>query len=574
MNLPKQSLENHIAILGKTGSGKTSTAKLVVERVVAEGARVCVLDPIKSDWWGMTSSADGKHAGLPFHILGGPHGHVPLHSSAGAAIGEIVATGALPLSILDMSDFEAGGLQRFFVDFAPALLRRMRGVVYLVLEEAHEFAPKERAGFGGENMMVHFAKKLASAGRSKGIRMILATQRTQSLHNALLGSCETMIVHRLTAPADQKPVLNWLKANAPDGIMKTVEDELASLPTGTGWLGSGEARVFERVRFPRIHTYDNSASPTADSGDHKVTTAPVDQEKLRSIIGDAVKEAEANDPKKLKEHIAAFEKQIANLKRELAAKPVPVAAPVVDEDAIAEKAFKVGFEEGQAAAWRKAAELFDEWANSVLAAVGSKPAFPVIAVPTARVAPQTRALVRPVHHTAPAARRAPAQATANGAAVSLGAERKPLALLAVAYPAGYTEAQWATLAGFKRTGGTWSTYKSRLRSQGLIEQVGGLWFATPLGVDAVGETPIDLPTSPRGRLDMWKGKIAAVGPMLDALYAAYPQAIDREQLAEHIGMTPTGGSFNTYLSRLRSNGLLEEPERGLVRLSAAIMGDA
>src|SRR5438045_2604609 len=42
-------LTQHVAVLGKTGSGKTSTAKLAIEQVVAEDARVCVLDPIKSD---------------------------------------------------------------------------------------------------------------------------------------------------------------------------------------------------------------------------------------------------------------------------------------------------------------------------------------------------------------------------------------------------------------------------------------------------------------------------------------------------------------------------------------------
>lgn len=142
---PRAVLEQHTAFLGKTGSGKTSTAKLAVEQIVCANpaARVCVLDPIKSDWWGLTSSTDGKRAGLPFYILGGPRGHVPLHDSAGKAIGELVATGDLPLSIIDMADFNAGGLQKFFNDFAPALMKRMRGVVYLVMEEAHEFCLSE-----------------------------------------------------------------------------------------------------------------------------------------------------------------------------------------------------------------------------------------------------------------------------------------------------------------------------------------------------------------------------------------------------------------------------------------------
>lgn len=187
MKFPTEILAQHTALLGKTGSGKTSTAKLLIEQVTAADARVCILDSLKSDWWGLTSSADGKKPGLPFHILGGPRGHVPLHAQAGKAIGEIVGSGKLPLSIIDMADFDIGGPARFFIDFAQALFRSMRGVVYLVVEEAHIFAPKEKAGFGEEAKSTHWLNKLATGARSKGIRLIVCTQRTQALHNAVLG---------------------------------------------------------------------------------------------------------------------------------------------------------------------------------------------------------------------------------------------------------------------------------------------------------------------------------------------------------------------------------------------------
>lgn len=45
--------------------------------------------------------------------------------------------------------------------------------------------------------------------------------------------------------------------------------------------------------------------------------------------------------------------------------------------------------------------------------------------------------------------------------------------------------------------------------------------------------------------------------MLDALVEQYPRRIARGQLAELIGLEPSGGTFSTYLSRLRSNGLAE-----------------
>jgi len=293
--LPPNALEQHIAILGKTGSGKTSTGKQLVEHVAREGSRVCILDPIKSDWWGLISSADGRKPGLPFDILGGPRGHVPLHSASGRAIGEIVASGQLPLSIIDMAEFEPGGQARFFVDFAPALLRKMRGVVYLVIEEAHLFAPKERSGVGQENLSIHWAKTMATAGRSKGIRLVVLTQRTQALHNAILGSCETMLAHRLSAPADQEPIVKWLKANCPADVAREVAGSLSSLKTGEAWVCSGEAKLFERRQFPRIKTYDNTATPTGAGSDHAVKTAPIDQDKLRALIGEAVKQAAARD---------------------------------------------------------------------------------------------------------------------------------------------------------------------------------------------------------------------------------------------------------------------------------------
>jgi hypothetical protein len=308
--LPEKAIANHTAVLGKTGAGKTSTEKLIVEHVVDEGHRVCILDPIKSDWWGIASSASGKRAGLPFTILGAPRGHVPLHPNSGKLIGELVASGKLPLSVLDMANFRAGEHQRFFIDMADTLMRKMRGVLYLVMEEAHEFAPKERSGIGNENMAIYAAKKLATAGRSKGLRLILATQRVQALHNALLGSCETMIVHRMTAPADQEPVKKWLKANLNKEAAVEIENAMASLPTGTAWVSSGEANFIERVKFPLFRTFDNSAAPKKGDGLKNVTMAGVDHEALKTLIGDAVAEAEANDPVKLKSKVAELEKQL------------------------------------------------------------------------------------------------------------------------------------------------------------------------------------------------------------------------------------------------------------------------
>ncbi len=575
--IPAEILTQHAAVLGKTGSGKTSTAKLAIEQVCAEGARVCILDPIKSDWWGLTSSRDGKHAGLPFHILGGPRGHVSLHSGAGRAIGELVGRGELPLSIVDMADFEPGGVQRFFVDFAPALMRHMRGVLYLVVEEAHEFAPKERAGFGAENQAIHFAKKLATAGRSKGIRLIVLTQRVQALHNALLGSCDTLIAHRLTAPADQKPVLDWLKANVEKAIADQVAGELAQLRTGSGWICSGEARIFERREFPRISTYDNTATPDSDSHAHDVKTAPVDAEKLRAVIGEAVAQAEADDPKKLKAKLAELERKLA---------AVPAAKPVEKQEVKIERVAVPALtaEEGQAlnALVREAQDLksqashlgtaadsIDAAAHGLVATIDARLKGMAAAKPTQNI---PRNIPAPVKHSGQLAE---LRKSSDSGAGLTGPEQRILDALVDLLAIGVNQPERemvAFLAGY-----------SNLTSKGFANGMGALKTRGYIDYPAQGRITI----TPEGRGSA--KSIAQVisnedlhericrllgGPserLLRPLLATYPREMSRESLAQAAGYgNLTSKGFANAIGRMRSLGFISYPDRGTVRANEVL----
>lgn len=571
--IPSAALAQHIAFLGKTGSGKTSTAKLAVEQILREdpGARVCVLDPIKSDWWGLTSSANGRRPGLPFHILGGPRGHVPLHPSAGKAIGELVATGALPLSIIDMADFKLGGLQEFFNDFAPALLRKMRGVVHLVIEEAHEFAPKERAGFGGESMTMHYAKKLATAGRSKGIRLIVLTQRTQALHNAILGSCDTIIAHRLTAPADQKPVTEWLKASMSREVFEKVANSLASLKTGSGWICSGEAQVAELVAFPKITTYDNSATPTGNDGEHEVTTATVDRDKLRAVIGSAVEEAEANNP-------ATLKAEIAKLKAELAKKPVAaLAAP--DTNAI-EAASQEGWAAGHAAGIgdankRDAGNMREIRSRLLLVtdfvsalAEAHEQNMPVgreLLTRPPRSAPERITVARgPVHssHAAPVKR-----PPADGVNIPAIEPRQQRILNAVAWwnAVGVhqpSRVQVAVAAQYSATSTGFTNPLGALRTMGLLNYPSpGLLELTDMG-GQVAEAPRNRPDTAelharlRAVLEPRQWRILA--PLIEA----YPRALTREEAAAKAEYSATSTGYTNPLGALRSLGLIDYPSPG------------
>jgi Helicase HerA, central domain len=565
--IPEQALKSHTGILGMTGSGKTTTAKLIVEHVVAEGARVCILDPLKSDWWGLTSSADGKRAGLPFQILGGPHGHVPLHSGAGKAIGELVARGSLPLSIIDMADFEAGGLQAFFVDFAATLMKRMKGVLYLAIEEAHEFAPKERAGIGKENLAIHYAKKIAVAGRTKGIRLLVMTQRTQALHNAILGSCETMVVHRFIAPADQQPVLGWLKGNVKDKDKRdSIESSLSGLADGEAWVVSGVARFLECVQFPRPKTYDNTKTPDEKDGERQVRTAAVDVEKLRGIIGDAVVEAEANDPKKLRAELAARDREIAVLQRKLTdPRGKPVAAAKIDTKALEEEAFRRGMAQGLKERQRDRDADHKDLRQAVHRAVDT--AFnenaPIIQPPDL-----VKASLVNTHPPVQSMRRALVEALARPAVQHVEGstdlpkgEAKILAAL-IQFPSGRTRSQLGVLTGYAAR--SLETYLPRLMGKGYVENaLGGLLRATQAGCQALPDSA-PLPTG-----DALQEHWLAILPegerkILNALIAARGDPVSRDDLQAITQYAAR--SIETYVPRLAAKGLVVS-NRGEIRAS-------
>ncbi len=141
--LPLAALENHIAILGKTGSGKTFTAKGIAETLLSQGKRVCIIDPTGA-WWGLRSGADGKKDGFPVVIFGGIKADAPLSAEHGEAIAQIVGTSNTP-AILDTRLLSVSERTRFFADFAEALLRRNQGPLHLIIDEAHLFAPQGRA---------------------------------------------------------------------------------------------------------------------------------------------------------------------------------------------------------------------------------------------------------------------------------------------------------------------------------------------------------------------------------------------------------------------------------------------
>lgn len=583
--IPDAALDNHLAILGKTGAGKTTAAKGLVERLLDRAERVCIIDPT-GVWYGLRANADGTPSGYGVLVFGGDHADLPLDPAQGEAIAGIVGSSSTP-AIIDTLHLTVGERTKLFTAFATSLLRHNKGRLHLVIDEAHLFAPQQGGNRDPKSAeMLHAANNLVATGRGRGIAIIMISQRPAKLHKDSLSQAESLIAMRLTGPHDRSAVEDWMAGQAPPSQVTGIVSSLPKLVTGEALIWAPLQDVLQIQRLPRIKTFDSSRPLGADEDAPRL--APIDVASIRAVL-----EAEV-------------ETAIAGTKAKSGAKPrragtAPVAEPPRESTAHQQAAyeegylwgFRKGFKAGHRSAWLiirnvvaeqeevdKTSEVVPEaspnWRDELQK--HRRPLPPYAFTADGKVLlPRALRPAKPARLTADEVR----ELTRLGqplrppspAGVSPGPERKPLAALVAASPRGMTEAEWAIAAGFKRSGGTWSTYRSRLRSAGLIDRSDeGRWFATVEGIAAAGGTVEPIPPTVEGRIEFWSRRIGtSPARMLQILAETYPKSMQKFELANTMDMAMRGGTFGSYLSRLRSAGLIEDAGMG-VRASAALMG--
>jgi len=571
--LPEQALHQHIAVLGKTGSGKTFATKVaIVEPMLATGRRVGIVDPT-SAWWGLRSSSDGKIPGFPILVLGGDHSDLPLPALGGAAVARLLVEQGVNL-VADTSNLTVGERTRWFIDFATTLHRLNRTPLHLVLDEAHLFAPQGKVPDPEAGKMLHAANTLASAGRSRGIRLTMITQRPAKLHKDSLTCADTLIAMRVLAPQDREAVQDWIKGCGDLVAGKVVLDSLASLQRGEGWVWYPEGKYLERVKFPAIKTFDSSATPVdGHAAPAPKRAADVDMTEIKAALAEAVREAEANDPKLLRRRIAELERAAATQR------------PAVDQEALSktcEAARQEGYAVGHAQAVKdlqldrlgnaeeaiaRASAMLGDFRRDLHAWRGSRPTHQ----DGQNAAP--RPLQRLDTKAPPAARAAlPALSTPrhrqNSGSPEVSRPQQRI-LNALAWAEGVRmpmvdKIQLALLSDQSPTSGGYFNNLGKLRSSGLIEYpTGGQVVLTDAG-RAVAEaadvpgTSAELQDQVMNRLPQPQARI------LRKLIHIYPGEINKNDLAEATDQSPTSGGYFNNLGRLRTLGLIDYPKPGKV----------
>lgn len=549
MNL-SEILRERLAIVGGTGSGKSYTARGLVEKVLHAHGRVGIIDPT-GVWHGLRVNADGKSAGFPVVIFGGDRSDVPLIETAGRVVAQAVATSHQSW-IIDTSALKTKAAERrFMLDFLDALFETNRDEITLVVDEADRFSPQRMSP---EVARLHERmEEIVRRGRVRGFTPWLITQRPASLNKDVLSQATAMICMRMTGAHDRGAMADVIEGQADKATAKAIVDAMPRHKVGSGLVWAPQQDILLPVHFPQIVTLD-TMRPTKPGERRAGALPPLDLGALREKLATVETEARANDP-------AALKKRIRELEAEVAKKPT-AADPATIEDAR-----QAGWHEGHAAGisdankrdagnMREIARRLGQASDFVLElaaehdrglAVGAE----LRSRPEPKLLPPAvqRAVVR---DSATAAERSALRP--DGASDLSKGERAVLTVLAQFHPTPIAPRRAAAIAGYSVRASTWRGILGKLRARDAINGSDPLSI-TPAGLTALGDFE-PLPTG-RALLDHWltrlpKGQAETLRVL--ATIGGHGQASD---VASRAGYSTAASTWRGILAGLRVLCLVE-----------------
>lgn len=558
VELPIEAVTETFAIIANRGAGKSSTGRVLVEELHGVGQPVIVLDP-KGDWHGLRSSRDGRRAGLPFVIIGGDHGDLPLHHDAGDLVARTLVE-ARASAVIDLSLLSKTRARTFTTSFAERLYRANRQPLHLVVDEGDILIPQRAAA--DTMRLLGAMEDVAKRGRHRGLGMTVITQRAADVSKSVLDLMETLIVLRVTGPKTRKAVMDWVDDHTDDPAQMTqLLASLKTLPVGQGWIWSpGWLGDLQRVTVRPIATLDTHVTPRPGvKAPAARRRAHVDIDQLRGHMDQLAQQAaptagaarESALVKDLRRQVADLQAQAAQPARE-----VRVEVPVVPAAALE---VLERLEQDLAGARATIEQL-----RVALTDLPSPPPAPTQSEPTLPTRPASQPRRQP---EAPSA--ATNEAGMDESSAGLGKAHKAILNVLATYGPRDVKTT-AILAGYSAGGGGYRNALGRLRTLGYVEgrdqlEVTDLGRAQLNGVD-----PLPVGDQLREHWKSQKSVPAAGRRILDALAAAHPQPLSVEELATTTGYAALGGGYRNALGRLRSLGLIEG--RGDLTISPDLVG--
>ena len=541
-------IESRAVFLANSGAGKSWLIRRVAEQAIGK-VQVILIDP------------EGEFASLREKydvILCGKGQDVPVEVRSAA----MLAAKLLELRasvVVDLYELHPQERQRFVKLFCDALVNCPKGLyhpVLIILDEAHDYVPE-----GKPSEATYAVEALASKGRKRGQCLVLASQRISKLSKNAAAECNNKLIGRASQDIDMK------RAGDELGFSKDRLFSLRQLKPGEFFaFGPAISDEVRKVKVGEVRTTH------AKVGYRTAARLPAPSAVIRRVLG-ALKDLPAESEAEAKT-VADLKRENVTLRQRLTAAGKHVCPKVGNDPKALEQAVAEGHRQAAAemmSLLQVAKQVIQGARNAVnhpdadrllrqdataVVERHPKPRFekggergPNPHPPTVAQKERACVIVREVNAIEAGTR------TARQTAVPVeGLTRGEEAILnAVAqYAEGMTREHITVQLGYKRS--SRDTYLQRLKTRGLIGQVGGRIVATEAGVAVLGDRYEPLPSGQELQAKVMRDLPEGERRILAVVIGQYPEAVRREDIDVSTGYKRS--SRDTYIQRLISRQLV------------------
>jgi DNA-binding transcriptional ArsR family regulator len=289
-------------VTGKSGSGKSNTASVVVEELLDAGYPVLIVDT-DGEYFGLKEQYELLHAGADEEC------DIQVAPEHAERLATLALEENVPI-ILDVSGYldedVADELVRETARHLFAKEKQLQKPFLLIVEEVHEYLPQQ----GGAGETGKMLVKIGKRGRKRGLGIMGISQRPADVKKDFITQANWLVWHRLTWENDTQVVRRVVSSD--------VADEVEGLGDGDAFVQTDwtEADV-ERVQFRRKHTFDAGATPGLED---------VERPELKSVGEDLLEELDEiseradrrrNRVAELEQQLEERNERIDELEREL-----------------------------------------------------------------------------------------------------------------------------------------------------------------------------------------------------------------------------------------------------------------
>jgi len=277
-------------VTGKSGSGKSNTASVVVEKLLDGGYPVMIVD-VDGEYYGLKEEYELLHAGADDEC------DIQVDAEHAERLATLALEDNVPI-ILDVSGYlneqDAKDLLTAVARQLFAKEKKLKKPFLLVVEEVHEYIPEG----GGMDECGRMLIKIGKRGRKHGLGVAGISQRPADVKKDFITQCDWLVWHRLTWNNDTKVVGRILGGEYADAI----ED----MDDGEAFLTTDWSEETRRVQFHRKQTFDAGATPGLED---------FERPDLKSVSDDLV-----SDLREISEAESQREDELEQLRMELAEK--------------------------------------------------------------------------------------------------------------------------------------------------------------------------------------------------------------------------------------------------------------